>query len=210
MQVAIKQLQIFRTQGRANRLLFSRCECNPLKPAKLLYRSSHWSKTFTNVELNSFNPGSFSGILNVYTYAHLTILLDHWWIHAKVAVLKSRVAQPVSERIQRCARHIHIPLRLCPAAINPIGFRELVVVVSRQLARTARNRNGQTAAGVVVPKKHIGESVAATLARHPSFNHRGQMLCFPSDREWSPVHQNQNGRCPGGVNDTDQFFLHSR
>src|SRR5579872_30278 len=115
-----------------------------------------------DVKLNGFHSGAVSGIFDVNTYMRIAFGANLRRVNAKVAVLKLRIAQSVSERVERRAGHVNVPsLMLRPTTADPIGLRWFVIVIDRQLSRAARNGDGQTAAGVRIAEDHISHRFAS-------------------------------------------------
>ena len=78
---------------------------------------------------------------------------------ASVGILERRVAQPKAERKERLAGEIEV-------VVAAAG--RLVIVDERQLALGHRERDRQPARGIVVAEQHVGDRVAALLARIPA------------------------------------------
>ena len=84
-----------------------------------------------DVKLNRVDPGDFPGILDVNTHSSLALLGNLQGLNVKVAVLKVRVAQPITERVEWCAGHVDVSPIVDPALLDPISLRGLIVVIDR-------------------------------------------------------------------------------
>src|SRR5260370_33285374 len=103
--------------------------------------------------------------------------------NSEIAVSELRIAQPVSEVIERAvnSRLLTFPLRL------GLGRK-----IERDLSDRLRKSHRQLSAGVVVAEQNVGDRSAALRAGKPCFQNPGHVLVYPVDAHRSSVDENHN------------------
>ena len=137
------------------------------KPGELLAGSGDAGDLVAQVALHDLGTGRSAPLLSTRTDtvngSSVVRFLD-----AEVRVREGRVRQAVAERVQRRRRRVDVVAEHLAAAAAGA-----VVVVDRDLARVARDRDRQPSARVDVAAQHVGEPGAALFARAPRVHERG-------------------------------------
>ena len=89
---------------------------------------------------------TLAAVPHVHGNSQRAVRRDRVGARCEIAVRERRIAQAVTERVERLARE---------EAVGTAAHR--VILERRQVARAAVERDGQSAAGVVVAEEHVGD-----------------------------------------------------
>src|SRR5580704_3905898 len=119
-----------------------------------------------------------------------------WWSDLKAVIVKGRVAEAVTERVEDVAFIV---------AIGSAGH--CVVTEVGEVFDGGIECYGQAAGGVVVAEEYVRDGGSASLTRIPGFDDGGEMLVFPVDGDGAAIEHNQDDWFAGSDDGADQVLL---
>src|SRR5215472_12647571 len=123
----------------------------------------------------------------------------------QIVIGERRVAEPVSERIERRAQNV--PVTRGESGSILWSLRECVVVVERQFTRAPGPTYGEMPGWIRVTKENVGDTVAGLASAIPCFDDCRNMLGSPGDIKRAPVNQNQHHWLASRRDCFQQFLL---
>ena len=132
------------------------------------------------------------GYIGVYRTSGIHGLLRH----LEVTVFERRVAEPVSERVERLS--FEVP-------VGPAGHR--IVLEVGQLREVLVEGQRQPAGRIVLAAERLGDCSPAFLAGVPRFENGICVIVDPIDSQSAAIHQDDRDRLAGGDDCFNQSFL---
>src|SRR5262249_36653800 len=131
VHVFVQHGKSFRCDRELNRCFLTRLQRNALKSFQLHDRSRDRSDLLMDIELRDLIPLAIAGITYIHVDLRSPAESNLRRLDLEIFKLKGRIAQSVSEWIERLA---------CAEGITAVR-RRLVIVEIRQIANRARKRN---------------------------------------------------------------------
>src|SRR5690242_16511754 len=136
------------------------------------------------IKFDNFVACNGAGVRNAHRSRDGRASADLVWSNLRVGVVESRKAQTVAKRIERLLGEIAIG-----AAVHAVAAERW------KLGDGFIESDGQSAGGIVIAGKDVGDSGAAFFARIPGLEDRGRVLLSPVD----------SNSAAGGENDDERF-----
>src|SRR5215469_2424611 len=200
VHVRVEQGKAVRSDRERDRLLFSRPERNALKSLEQFHWPRHRGYLLMNVHLGNFIACTGAGVGYIDADFCGAPGLDLRWLDAQAVELERRIAQPVTEGIER--------LTGAELVASIVGW--LVIVEVGQVADGMRKGDGQFAAGTHVSKNHLSGGRTALFAQVPALENGRNLLRNVVDRKGATIEEENDGRLAGFNHRFDQIVLRAQ
>ena len=170
--LVVVEADVGRVERPADRRLLARLERHPLEPAQPAHGLRERRDRVVDVELRDVVARDRPGVGHVDGRGDRPARVHDRRGQAQVVDLERRVAEAVAELVERRAgADVAVARVVLRRRVTRTAGR-LVVVVDRDLADVARERDRQLAAGVDLAEEHVGDAVARLDAAEPGLEDR--------------------------------------